>query len=129
PGLRVLAYDHAEHNNYQYVVVDVDESLTGLSRDEIVEILWAENVIARRYFYPGCHRQAPYNRAQTGQRLPVTEAVSERVLLLPTGTALEEEHVVAVCEVIRAAIAYGPEIRARISTVANTCQSGPNSNA
>src|SRR5262249_29995063 len=53
PGLRVLAYDHAEHNNYQYVVVDVDESLTGLSRDEIVEILWAENVIARRYFYPG----------------------------------------------------------------------------
>ena len=31
-----------------------------LSRDELQRVLWAENVLARRYFFPGCHRMEPY---------------------------------------------------------------------
>src|SRR5919201_6342915 len=59
PGVHLLAYDERERCNYQYVVVEIDETVTGISRDKVMDILWSENVLARRYFYPGCHRMEP----------------------------------------------------------------------
>ena len=55
-----MPYDEKERNNYQYVVVDVDAESYGMSRDRLVQALHAENVLARRYFYPGCHQMEPY---------------------------------------------------------------------
>lgn len=60
PGLRVVEYGPNEHANYQYVVVEVETAATGISRDALHKVLWAERVLARRYFYPGCHRMEPY---------------------------------------------------------------------
>ena len=40
--------------------VEVDHERAGLSRDQLQRVLWAENIVARRYFYPGCHRMEPY---------------------------------------------------------------------
>ena len=59
-GVELIAYPEAERSNWQYVVLEIDES-AGLSRDELQEVLWAENVLARRYFFPGCHRMEPYH--------------------------------------------------------------------
>ena len=60
-GARVLTYDETESCNYQYIVLELDEAVTRIvSRDELWRILTAENVMARRYFYPGCHRMEPY---------------------------------------------------------------------
>lgn len=107
PGLEILRYDLREHNNFQYVIVEVDESAAGLSRDRLVEILWGENVLARRYFHPGCHRMEPYRTLfpEVGARLPETERLSERLLALPTGTAVTEYEIGQVCRVIRTAVA------------------------
>ena len=58
-GITVARYAADERANYQYVIVEVDEMVIGVARDEIVQALHAENVLARRYFYPGCHRMAP----------------------------------------------------------------------
>ena len=68
--------------------MEIDESLTGISRDEIVMALHAENVLARRYFYPGCHRAEPYRSdyPDAGNHLPLTEQLTQRVMTLPTGT-------------------------------------------
>ena len=63
PGVQLLLYDESERATYQYVVIEIDESVTRLSRDQLLELLWAENVLARRYFYPGCHRMEPYRSA------------------------------------------------------------------
>jgi dTDP-4-amino-4,6-dideoxygalactose transaminase len=116
-GLKLLRYDDSECNNYQYVVVEVDESETGLTRDELVAALTAENVLARRYFHPGCHRMEPYRSLfpHAGLMLPVTEQLSERVLVLPTGTAVSAEAVRTICAVLRTAIAAAPEIRTSIA--------------
>ena len=51
PGLSLLRYDEHERSNYQFVVIEVDERQVGLTRDQIVAALQAENVLARRYFY------------------------------------------------------------------------------
>lgn len=113
PGLRLLGYDEAERNNYQYVVLELDEAVTGVGRDELVQVLWAENVLARRYFYPGCHRVEPYRSyfPHAGLLLPETEKLTARVLALPTGTAVGAEEIGRICRLISFVIAHGDEVR------------------
>jgi dTDP-4-amino-4,6-dideoxygalactose transaminase len=114
--LALVTYDEAERQNYHHVVVEVDETLTGLSRDELQEVLWAEGVFARRYFYPGCHRMEPYRSiAATHSHLPVTERLAERILLLPSGGDLDPERVADVCGLIRFAVAHGEQVRERLA--------------
>jgi dTDP-4-amino-4,6-dideoxygalactose transaminase len=106
-GVSVMAYDTAERNNYQYVVIVVDPDACLRNRDEIIEALHAENVIARKYFWPGCHRMEPYRTTQpeTWKRLPETERVAAQVIVLPTGQTVDEETVRRVCRIIKDAVA------------------------
>jgi dTDP-4-amino-4,6-dideoxygalactose transaminase len=106
PGISVIDYDPAERNNYQYVVIEVDPEVCPRNRDEIVEALHAENIIARKYFWPGCHKMEPYRSLQpnAGLLLPETERIAARVIVLPTGQTVEVETVARVCEIIRDAL-------------------------
>lgn len=115
PGIQLVSFDERERCNYQYVVIEVDEAVTRITRDELQNVLQAENILARRYFYPGCHRLAPYRSEmpETGTRLPATEALANRVLVLPTGTAITPEDVAAICAIIRTAAEAGEALRAR----------------
>ena len=112
-GIEFLTYDSRERSNYQYVVTLIDESVTVISRDQLMDLMWAENVRARRYFYPGCHRMEPYDSMfpQTAARLPVTESVVQRVLLLPTGTAVSSADINRICQIIKFAVSHGEEIK------------------
>lgn len=116
-GVRMLAYDETERANYQYIVLEIDERLTGISRDRLVEILHAENVRARRYFYPGCHKMEPYlsKCAYADLRLPITEKLAQSVMTLPTGTTIDLKDVAQICHVIRFVLDHGSEIEARLS--------------
>ena len=118
PGLAVLEYSAEEHNNYQYIVVEVDPKTSRISRDDLVEVLHAENIIARRYFYPGCHRMEPY-RTMGSALWPVplrkTERLSEAVMILPTGTAVDVGDIRKICGVVRHAIEHGPEVTALLA--------------
>ena len=104
PGLSLVPYSEDERHNYQYVVVEVDDEACPVARDELVRILHAENVLARRYFYPGCHRMEPYRSLDPTLRLPVTERVALRVLILPTGGPVAEEEVTTICQILRLAV-------------------------
>ncbi len=86
-GVRLLPYPADERNNYQYITIQVDETLTGIDRDDLLRILHAENVLARRYFFPGIHNMEPY-RSEAGDHrphLPVTTAAARQSICLPTG--------------------------------------------
>jgi dTDP-4-amino-4,6-dideoxygalactose transaminase len=117
PGVRFMSFEGGgDRVNYQYIVLEVDEAVTQISRDQMLDVLHAENVIARRYFYPGCHRMEPYRLRfpDAGQQLPVTELLARRVLVLPTGTAVSPDEVSGVCEIVRLALAHGGEVRERL---------------
>lgn len=119
PGIRMVTYDERELCNYQYIVLEVDQVLTGISRDRLIDILWAENVVARRYFYPGCHRMQPYRSyfPHAGLLLPHTEQLVRRLLSLPSGTAVDLDDIQTICGVIRAAIEHSAEINARLKNL------------
>ena len=106
PGISVIDYDPAERNNYQYVVIEVDPEVCPRNRDEIVEALHAENIIARKYFWPGCHKMEPYRSLQpnAGLLLPETERIAARVIVLPTGQTVCKLTVERICEIIRTEI-------------------------
>lgn len=114
--VRLIAFDEHEKCNYQYVVMEIDESKAGISRDELVAILHAENIIARRYFYPGCHRMEPYrSHPDAGRMLALTERLADRVITLPTGTAVSPQQISDICELIKWVIGHGPEVHNRLS--------------
>jgi dTDP-4-amino-4,6-dideoxygalactose transaminase len=103
PGISLINYDPAERINYQYVVLEVDPDLCPRNRDEIVEALHLQNIIARKYFWPGCHRMEPYRSLQpnAGLLLEKTEAISARVIVLPTGQMVDVDTINFICNVIR----------------------------
>jgi dTDP-4-amino-4,6-dideoxygalactose transaminase len=111
-GLSLLRYDERNSPNYQYVVVEIEADALGLTRDQLVTVLHAENVLARRYFYPGVHRMEPYRSdyAEASSRLPETEAVAGRVLVLPTGPGVTSGDIQKICAIIRFAAEHGHEI-------------------
>lgn len=101
-GLSVLRYDDCEQNNYQYIVVEVLDDFP-VSRDEIINALQAENILARRYFWPGCHNMLPYRSfyPHAGLLLPNTKIVADRVIVLPTGISLPDTAIDVITSVIR----------------------------
>jgi dTDP-4-amino-4,6-dideoxygalactose transaminase len=102
PGISVIDYDPAELNNYQYIVIEVDPEVCRRNRDQIVEALHANNIIARKYFWPGCHKMEPYRSLQpnAGLLLAETERVAARVIVLPTGQSITAEIVADICSII-----------------------------
>jgi len=94
--------DEAIKSNQQYVAVEVAEAFP-LRRDELMRLLHGENVLVRRYFWPGCHRMEPYRTLQpdAGRHLPVTETILERILLFPTGVAMNPEIIQRVFGLIK----------------------------
>ncbi len=112
-GLSLVPISDAEKSNYHYIVCEVDEPVCGLSRDELMRVLHAENVIARRYFFPGCHRMEPYRSyfPHAHLLLPNTERILEKVLVLPTGTAMEADDIRKTCDIIRYALKQKNKVR------------------
>ena len=104
-GVSLLQYDTAEANNFQYVIVEIDEHCP-VSRDEFVTAMHAEGILARKYFWPGCHNMKPFRDLfpHAGLMLPDTPKVSERVIVLPTGTALPEDAVETIASIFKAMI-------------------------
>jgi dTDP-4-amino-4,6-dideoxygalactose transaminase len=98
---RLFPLTESAPHNYQYVPVEWIHPL--LSRDRLVELLHAENVLARRYFFPGCHGLEPYRTLwpDAGRSLPATEALCRRIILMPSGGNLDPEQIDAICGLLR----------------------------
>lgn len=106
PGINVFEHAEAEQSNFQYIVITVDEKCPA-SRDAIVAALRAENVLARKYFWPGVHRMEPYRTLfpEAGRALPQTERIAEQVVVLPTGTAVDSDSIRLIAGIIRSTVA------------------------
>jgi dTDP-4-amino-4,6-dideoxygalactose transaminase len=118
PGISLMDYSSVEKSNYQYIVIRVDPAVAPLNRDELISILRAENVLARKYFWPGCHRMEPYasSKASSVRSLPNTEKVASEVILLPTGQAMGVEEINMISEIVCAAFENARIIREHLSS-------------
>ena len=119
PGVCLYEPRHVSATNHQYVVCEIDEAGYGLSRDLLLGLLKAENIVARRYFHPGAHRSIPYvdDLPQYVHALPETDRLSARLIQLPSGALVTAAHVATICERIAAAQRHAGAIRLRTAEV------------
>ncbi|TWU13715.1 dTDP-4-amino-4,6-dideoxy-D-glucose transaminase [Symmachiella macrocystis] len=110
-GLSDIPYVHLhpqtdlEGTNFHYIVVEVDEDAP-LSRDEILKQLHDAHILARRYFSPACHRMEPYRTLYPEylDALPETDRLCQRIMILPTGTAISPDDISRICATIRSSL-------------------------
>jgi dTDP-4-amino-4,6-dideoxygalactose transaminase len=114
PGIKLLEYANINANNCQYIVLEIDPAV--IKRDTLLMMLQAENVRARRYFYPGCHRMEPYASQVVPDSwpVPVTEMLSERVLVLPGGATLDSAEIETICGLLKTFVEHADAIEAQI---------------
>lgn len=100
-SIDLIDYCEEDSPNYQYAVIEISQGKA--VRDHIVERLHAENVLARKYFWPGCHNMEPYrnNPTHAPKSLSKTDMVSERVIVLPTGSSLSHDDAREIARFIR----------------------------
>jgi len=120
PGIRLITQPEAKTNAHQYVVTEIDSDTFGLTRDRLLATLEAENVLARRYFYPGCPNMLPYAtmgcHPTDNTDLPRTSEACRKTLVLPTGPSVTKDDIQAVTALIAFAAANAKLIEQRASS-------------
>ena len=113
PGILLSRIADQRVHNMQYVITEVDSDSAGLTRDALTVILEAENILARKHSYPGCHRIPPINASATdiSDRLKVTEMLCDTVLALPTGTGATTDAIQKTCRILRLAVQHSEKLR------------------
>ena len=101
-GVRLRTCNPATQN-CQYVVIEVDSRRATVTRDDLLAVLRAENVLARPYFSPPCHRQPPYSHETPPIRLPHTDEAAAKLIALPTGECVTAQDIRAIGRIIQLA--------------------------
>ena len=109
-AFKLLELDAPQTQNCQYIVGTVASELSDSARDLLVDVLWQENVLARKYFHPGVHRAEPYRTQQPALSLPGTEELCDRVVVLPTGTAVEPVDIEQIADCVQFVLKNADEI-------------------
>jgi len=88
PDITLLDYGTADRNSHHYAVIEVGRDFPA-SRDDIISSLHAEGILARKYFWPGCHMMQPYRDLfpHAGLVLPHTIALAPKVVILPNNAS------------------------------------------
>ena len=102
PGIRFQHVDKQDLATFKDLSVHITPSQFGLSRDRVSQMLIAENIETRKYFYPPLHRQKLYHRYHDPRRghLPETERISGGILSLPIYETLTDEAVDGISQAI-----------------------------
>ena len=99
-GLKLNAPQPGVESNYAYFPVVFDGYK--YNRDEVFERLGAQNIVARKYFFPitnsfECYRGRP---GFDPELTPVAKYMGDRVLTLPLYPELAHEDVDRICDII-----------------------------
>jgi dTDP-4-amino-4,6-dideoxygalactose transaminase len=118
-GIGILEPCGVTLSNFQSLTVVVDSSRFGLSRDQLLAVLRAENVLASKQFDPPAHLlKGPASGADDGERLKNTNAAALSTLQLPLGADVSSEDIEVICEIIRQAHGCSESIKMNPAHVA-----------
>lgn len=116
-GIKLIEYDEKEVRSYKNILVRLNESWP-YTRNETVELLNSDNLLARAYYYPPLHRKKTSYRT-IGENLVNTEKLSEELLLLPSGEFILDEDIRMIVEYLKLIKTNSNEIKLRLEGNAN----------
>ncbi len=96
-GIKLSPIQEGVEHNHAYFPVQFDGYK--YNRDEVADKLSAENIFARKYFYPITNEFSCYKDKFRGET-PIAKHISENVLTLPMYADLSAEDVDRICDII-----------------------------
>jgi dTDP-4-amino-4,6-dideoxyglucose len=116
-----LKHSGVTNSNFQNFVGVIDNSAFGLTRDELLAVLRAENVAAERHFYPSSHAVSPFSdiALEHGQ-LKNTESAARSTFQLPIGARVTADAIEQICDIICEARVHSESIKSLLAPLAAT---------
>lgn len=112
-GVRLLEFDEAYGTSYKTIVVELLDDWP-ISRNDTVDILNSEKILARAYYSPPLHlRKMDYPHIPA--TLKVTEILAERFMLLPCGDFITSDDVDEIVSLLCFIADHGHEISTRLA--------------
>lgn len=117
PGIAFQVVRPGNRCSYKDLSVRIDEREFGLTRDQLVRALRAENIDTRTYHDPPVHTHHTYRYLWERYKghLPVTEYIAPRSLSLPIYSHMDEVTVDSICYAIERIHAQADAVRAVLS--------------
>lgn len=100
-GLQLSVIQEGVESNNAYFPVVVHPEVFGHTRDEVVDALAANDIGARKYFYPLTSSVKSFGGKYNPADTPVAARISERVLCLPLYEGLDEATVDRICDIVQ----------------------------
>ena len=102
-GLSFLNDIKGMRHSYTYFPVMIDAERYGRTRDEVYEMLRAQNIYGRRYFYPLISQFPTYRELPSShpENLPVATQVAGQVICLPVYPGLRATEIESIISLLR----------------------------
>ena len=102
PGIRMLQTAADEKCNYQSVVIEIDPKGFGLTKNQLIRLLDAENIHVQQHFVSGMHRSMPFKEGYLNNpdAFPIADMLCERAMQLCSGQAVSLRDVRTICKLI-----------------------------
>ena len=100
-GLTLLPPQEGVKQNYAYYPILIDPVTFGKTREDILALLGAEGIHARKYFYPLVSANKGFG-ADLSDLTPIAKAYSENILCLPLYAHLDAADIHRICDLILA---------------------------
>lgn len=98
-GITLLSLRQNIKQNYAYFPVLFDKAVFGKNRDDVIAALKAEDIVARKYFYPLVSANKEFEEDLT-VLTPIAKDFSENVLCLPMYAHLDMKDIDRICDII-----------------------------
>ena len=99
-GIVLCPEQEGVRTNYAYFPVRVIPEECGVDRDQLVDLLKAQDIMARKYFHPLTSQFPLHQKLYPIQDTPIAQTVSEQILCLPLYAGLTEHDVARICDII-----------------------------
>ena len=99
-GLQLAPVQENVQSNYAYFPIVISSQEFGRSRDEVFDALAAQEILARKYFYPLTNTFECYRDRFDASDTPVALDISQKVLTLPLYADLPIDIVDRICDFI-----------------------------
>jgi dTDP-4-amino-4,6-dideoxygalactose transaminase len=113
PSLALLLYSDTELRGYKNALVRCEDTWP-LSRDNTLRILHAENMLARPFYNPPLHKSPGGFLTVCNSDMSVTEEVTKKYMLLPSGEFVSVEDISVMGKVLSFLQQHAEEINNHI---------------
>lgn len=118
PELRLIEQDSATEPSHKNIVIEVLDAWP-YSRDQTIQLLNAENILARAYYAPPLHHK-PMRYLHIVNSLPNTDWVANRFISLPCGHLVSLEDITLIVALLRYIRDQAEAVLAGIATANNS---------